>query len=221
MQKKHYYRLILIFLIIFIFSNNCYAINWYGWRIGNDTIELDEDSVTQKGDSIFYNVKYYEPESISILVVTVQSKNGQVGIVTTQSKDEYDKNPIIDTSKEAKLKPLTYSSRLYEIDKYANKMINEKVDWQPYMKKLTAKIGKNWTVPRYGHPKQATKVKFVLDRYSCIHGDPIITQSSGSSEHDNSAKWAVSGCFYLPFPKNTVRHYRTIEFTFDYKALFK
>lgn len=215
MPKIIYSNLFILLLLVIMQSfNSAYGLDWYTYSHDGLLVALDEDSIVERNDSIYYNVKY------NGMVVTIQSKVGIAGVVSTCYEKDFEKNQKIadtNTAKEAKtFKKITPSSTLYEVDNFVHSIVLEDIDWSYLLNKYANKLKRKWISPQYGQPIKSTILRYKIDQHGYNHNIELI-QSSGSKSHDNAAKEAtIGGVDLYLFPSNTIRHYLPVEVTFNY-----
>ena len=228
--------IIVLFIVLFL-QNICNAENWEYIGINNKKVFIDTDSVNCHNGSIYYNVKYEDPNG-ELVVVTIQSRNEKVGIVAIYKNSEYIKNkPIADTltTKEAaNFQSINEKSLLYNANTKAKNIISSKilfeeintntsdnnVDYQLYMKKMQKKIKKNWHPPRENNRNKVV-VLFKITKAGELLDIKIIN-SSGSKEMEEAAIKAIQlTAPFDPLPDKCKEDSVDINFTFDYKILFR
>ena len=227
----HYFKSFLFcMLLVFGLFQSSKAENWINVDNNNKRILLDTNSIKQKDDSIYYNIRYYEDKAKEDLVVTIQSKGEIAGVVSTDRYSQYLKNKSlanIDTSKKAKaLNYLTSESLLYNANSTANSLIkktnnqNNGIDFTPYMTELEKRIKSDWFPPK---DKESNEVIVLIKIAKSGALESIeILKSSGLYEADTAAIKAVKlASPFDPLPEKYTNDSINIEFKFDYNILHK
>lgn len=239
-----YFKIIIGLVCCIAFIPYCNAENWeHVYSEKNKSVYLDIDSVIKKGDSIFFNVEYWDEKAKGTVIATIQYKNGQAGVSKSYTWVTYNKNKNIVNTKNANeatnFKYISGDSVLYPIvmqvqkivkeqekeKEYQEKLANEKVDWEPYMKNLEKKLKKNWKPPKTADRSNRTVLFFVLEKNpGCTvmlsNNTPIkIVQSSGFEDYDKAAIGAVLDTYFDDFPQEAYDKSIEIEFTFDYNLV--
>lgn len=232
----YYFKNLLISLFyISIFMLPVQAENWINADNNGQTILLDSDSIKYNNDSLYYNVRYYETKINEDLIVTIQSKNDNAGIVSTCKFSNYQKNKNLantNTNKQAKsLKALNSNSLLYNADILAKSLNKgettnnngsntetvDDIDFGPYMRELQRRIKMNWDPPK-GNKSRRTVLLFRIAKdgrlLSCI-----VFKSSGIPEFDKAAVEAVKTTEpFKPLPAKFKGQSIDIQFTLDYNV---
>lgn len=235
----YYFKNLLISLFyISIFMLPVQAENWINADNNGQTILLDSDSIKYNNDSLYYNVRYYETKINEDLIVTIQSKNNNAGIVSTCKFSNYQKNKNLantNTSKQAKsMKALNSNSLLYNADILAKSLnkdettnnndsdtetIND-IDFGPYLRDLQRRIKMNWDPPKWNNSTRVILIfKIAKDGrlLSCS-----VLKSSGVPGIDKAALEAVKATEpFKPLPAKFKGKSVNIEFSFDYNVFGK
>lgn len=239
-----YFKIIIGLICYIAFIPYCNAENWeYICSKQDKSVYLDIDSVIKKGDSIFFNVEYWDEKTKGSVIATIQYKNGQAGVSKSYTWVTYSKNKNIVSTKNANeatnFKYISGDSLLYPIvmqvqkilkeqekeKEYQEKLANEKVDWEPYMKNLEKKLKKNWKPPKTADRSNRTVLFFVLEKDNnrtvmLSNNTPIkIVQSSGFEDYDQAAIEAVENTRFDDFPQEAYDKSMEIQFTFDYNLV--
>lgn len=230
--KTHCFKITLLFSLFLFFIYPVKAENWLKIGDNNQTIWLDRDSIKTNNDSVYYNVRYYENKANEEVVVTIQSKNGYAGIVSTCTFSNYQKNKYLantNTTKTAKsLKCIESNSLLYNANIIANSLNKTNTtnsenalingpDFEPYMKELQRRIKLNWIPPK-GSESKSIVILFRISKDGSLLSQRVI-KSSGLPAADKAALHAVE--LTAPFRKLPPEYKGDsvdIEFKFDYNV---
>ena len=206
--KIHYFK-ILIVSICFLFCNNAmafYSSNWVDVPTENKDIKklsLDLASVNEHNNSLYYAVRYYKNEGGG-LVVIVQSKGTQAGIVKSYSEYDYNEHltkeisyPALTPAVAKQFNELTPSSLLYRANLGAMRFVGYngnlklgQADFTGYLNRIQKTLKKSWQNSGYysdiyskgsGHVELTLKIAYDGRLLKCD-----VDKTSGNKNFDNN-----------------------------------